>query len=140
MKKWYIALAISGIALLILPLVALADSGFSLYFYQFDLNPGYSAKGDKNVNTVSAKQELNLYVDASDGRNAEISYVNLTANKKMLFGIMQKQTEVIIYSPTAGESETKSASLATGEYEYVTKTYGDHVKGGINVRYNYWKD
>ena len=82
MKKLYAILALSITALIAIPLTAFADYGNDLYFYHFDLNPGYSAQGDKNVNAKEGTQKLNLYVNSSTSNNTGISYVSLNANKK----------------------------------------------------------
>lgn len=136
MKKWYTALAIFAIALLVIPVVAFAASGYNLMSYHFNLNPGYSAKGNGLLKTTNNKQELLLYVSNASDNNKQIDYVNLVAKRKMLFGIMQQQAEIKIMDPQAGDRKEQAFSLDAGEFEYITKAYGEQVSGSVNVRYD----
>ena len=38
--------------------------------------------------------------------------------------------------PQAGNRKEQAFSLDAGEFEYITKAYGEQVSGSVNVRYD----
>ncbi|HBA37078.1 MAG TPA: hypothetical protein DCY94_00005 [Firmicutes bacterium] len=137
MKKWYFALIIAILAIIITPVTIFAATQ-GLRTLDYDIGAGHSIYSD-TFNIPSDTQEFTLRASYLKPYTDESTpyYIKVEPQKKGLFGVYTTMYEAKKVSPALNNIYKYSFGGGKGDYRYKVSTYAVDAKGRVNISYYY---